>query len=130
MDRSTLVYWIATGLFCAMFTFSGLAHLVRAEPIAEAMTHLGYPAYVMTILGVAKLLGVIALLAPGQPLLKEWAYAGFSFDLVGATVSHAAVGDPIPQIVTPWVLFAVGAVSYRMRPASRRLQRPASSAPA
>ena len=73
-------------------------NLIRYEEQREAMAELGYPVYLMTILGVAKLLGVLALLLPGTPLLKEWAYAGFTFDLLGASVSHAFVGHSIAQI--------------------------------
>ena len=95
MARNPIGYWIATGLFCAMLTGSGLAHLTHVEFIAESMAELGYPPYLLTILGTAKLLGIVALLAPGRPLLKEWAYAGFAFNLIGATASHAFSGDPI-----------------------------------
>jgi hypothetical protein len=120
MNRTTF-YWLLTGLFCLVFAFGGFMHLTRADQMAEGMKVLGYPAYVMTILGVAKLLGVVALLAPGRPLLKEWAYAGFTFDLGGATVSHVFVGDPLSEILPPIVLLGVGAASYLLRPPSRRL---------
>jgi hypothetical protein len=88
MNRRMLIYWLTTGLFCAVLGFSGFAHFTHLEPMVEAMTKLGYPLYFMTILGSAKLLGVAALLAPGRPLLKEWAYAGFAFNLLGATACH------------------------------------------
>ncbi len=120
MNRTTTAYWIATGLFCAAFLFGGTSHLLRTEAIAEGIASLGYPAYLMTILGTAKLLGVAALLAPGRPLLKEWAYAGFSFNLLGATVSHVFAGDPFSETVRPAALLLVGAASYFLRPASRR----------
>jgi hypothetical protein len=83
---------------------------------------LGYPEYLMTILGGAKILGVIALLIPGVPLLKEWAYSGFTFDMLGASASHAFVGDSIAETVTPLVVLAFGITSYCLRPAKRRLQ--------
>jgi hypothetical protein len=89
--------------------------------MAGEMMTLGYPAYVMTILGIAKLLGVGALLIPGRPLLKEWAYAGFTFNMLGATASHLFVGDPMSETLPPLVLLCLGAVSYQLRPASRRL---------
>ena len=85
------------------------------------MTALGYPSYFMTILGAAKLLGVAAVLAPGLPLLKEWAYAGFAFNLIGAVATHIAVADPIGEWLPPLVLLGLGAASYVLRPASRRL---------
>ena len=76
----------------------------------------------MTLLGILKLLGVVALLAPGFARLKEWAYAGFSFDLIGAAFSFAAAGDPTPAgIAPPLLILAVVAVSYVLRPESRRL---------
>ena len=77
----------------------------------------------MTILGVAKLLGVFALLIPGFPLLKEWAYAGFTFDLLGASASHAFVRDPPMETALPLIILGIAAVSYFLRPESRRLQR-------
>jgi hypothetical protein len=117
-----MIYWAATGLFCLAFTAGGVGHALRLDNMAEGMTALGYPAYVMTILGVAKLAGVIALLAPGYPLLKEWAYAGFAFDLLGALASHAFIGDAPEEFVGPIVLLGVGTVSYLQRPGSRRLQ--------
>ena len=76
----------------------------------------------MTILGVAKILGGIALLIPGVPLLKEWAYAGFTFDLFGAAASHAFVSDPIAEIIVPLVVLSIAIASYCLRPPNRRLQ--------
>jgi hypothetical protein len=121
MNRRTLVYWLPTGLFCAVLGFSGFAHFTHLEPMVEAMTKLGYPSYFMTILGCAKLLGVAALLAPGRPLLKEWAYAGFAFNLLGATASHAFTGDPLSEMIRPAMVLVLGAASYLLRPAARRL---------
>lgn len=129
MDRRTVAYWIATGVFCAVLGSSGFMHLLRVDFVAAAMAHLGYPAYVPTILGSAKLLGVAALLAPGRPLLKEWAYAGFAFNLLGATASHAFAGDPIGETVRPLVVCAIGYASYALRPPDRRLAAEALTAP-
>ena len=121
MATRTWVYWIATGLFCALLGFSGFAYLARVEFMAENMARLGYPPYFLTILGTAKIFGVIALLSPGRPLLKEWAYAGFTFDLIGATASHAFTGDPFAESVRPAIVLAVCATSYLLRPEARRL---------
>jgi hypothetical protein len=121
LTRREVAYWIATGLFCVAFVLGGLGHLLRADPMRDGMLRLGFPLYVMTILGVAKLLGVVALLAPGRPLLKEWAYAGFTFNLLGATASHAFAGDPAAEFVGPLFLLGLGAASYHLRPAGRRL---------
>jgi hypothetical protein len=121
MDRRTLAYWSTTGLFCAALGFSGFAHLGRVELVAESMGALGYPGYFMTILGTAKLGGVVALLAPRLPLLKEWAYAGFTFNLVGATASHVLAGDPFSEAIRPSLILLVAFASYLLRPADRRL---------
>ncbi len=88
------------------------------------MTHLGYPVYFTTILGVWKVLGGIVVLAPRLARLKEWAYAGMLFDLTGATASHAAVGDPVAKIVTPLVILGIVMASWSLRPESRRLPGP------
>ncbi len=130
MNRNPTAYWIVTGLFCAAFSFGGASHLLRTEAMAAGVASLWYPPYLMTILGTAKLLGVAALLAPGRPLLKEWAYAGFSFNLLGATVSHLFAGDPFSETVRPAALLLVGAASYFLRPASRRLMLDGSTATA
>ena len=121
MNRRLLVYWLTTGLFCAVLGFSGFAHFTHFDGMVEAMTKLGYPLYFMTILGSAKLLGVAALLAPGRPLLKEWAYAGFGFNLLGATASHAFTGDPLSEAIRPALVLGLGVTSYLLRPAARRL---------
>jgi hypothetical protein len=121
MDKREMIYWGLTALFCAAFTMGGTAHLLRLDPIPANMAALGYPAYLMTILGTAKLLGVLALVVPGRPLLKEWAYAGFAFDLTGAVASHMLAGEPVAASLPPALLLALGAASYLMRPESRRL---------
>ncbi len=86
---------------------------------AAAYAHLGYPAYFMTLLGAAKLAGVVVLLAPRLPRLKEWAYAGFAINLVSASFSHLASHDAASHAVTPMVLLAAMLVSWRLRPAGR-----------
>jgi uncharacterized membrane protein YphA (DoxX/SURF4 family) len=110
-------------------TAGGTMNLMRAEMQKEAMAALGYPEYLMTILGVAKILGVIALLIPKTPLLKEWAYAGFTFDLLGAAASHAFNGDAIVEAIVPLVILAIAIASYFLRPSSRRLQLATVSSP-
>ena len=122
MDKRSMSYWLMTGLFCLAMAAGGTMNLLRVEPQQVVIEKLGYPEYLMTILGVAKILGVIALLAPGFPLLKEWAYAGFTFDMLGASASHAFVSDPPMETALPLVILGIAAVSYFLRPASRRLQ--------
>jgi uncharacterized membrane protein YphA (DoxX/SURF4 family) len=87
------------------------------------MTHLGYPAYFMTILGFWKVLGGAAILLPGFPLLKEWAYAGMIFDLAGASASHVASGDVAFHILTPLVLAVLVVASWALRSEGRKLKR-------
>jgi hypothetical protein len=88
----TIVFWIVTALFCLQISFTAYAGL-RLPQVAEAFTHLGFPAYFRVELSWAKFLGVVLLLVPAPPRLKEWAYAGFAIDLASALVAHFAVGD-------------------------------------
>ena len=128
MSNRTKIYWLVTGIFCLALTLGGLGNLVRFPAQVEIIESLGFPVFLTTILGTAKLLGVAALLAPGRPILKEWAYAGFTFDLLGASVSHTFVGHPIPQILIPLVLLGLAATSYMLRPDSRRVSEAATGA--
>ncbi len=121
MERRNLAYWLTTGIFCLALGVSGATYLFRMESMVEGMSMLGYPAYLMTIIGTFKLLGIAALLAPRMPLLKEWAYAGFTFNLIGATASHLYAGDSISHWIQPLVVLGICAASYLLRPDSRRL---------
>ena len=85
-------YWVVTALFCLQMAFTAYAQLSLPQ-VAEAFAHLGFPDYFRIELSLAKLLGVIVLLAPVAPRLKEWAYAGFAFDIISAIIAHLAVGD-------------------------------------
>lgn len=93
MKNLRLVYWISTGLIVLLMGISAVSYLLRVPHFVESTRELGYPLYLLSMLGVAKLLGLAALLVPGWPRLKEWAYAGFVINLVGAAWSHAAVGQ-------------------------------------
>lgn len=126
MKTRNIGYWITTGLVALAFAAGGAFDLSGAPPAVEALRQLGYPAFLAGILGVWKLLGAAAVLAPGTPRLKEWAYAGFVFDLTGAAVSHAAVGDGAADIAAPLVFLALVIASWALRPDSRRLASPAS----
>lgn len=117
----TIGYWVATGLTAAAFLMGGLSDLSHAPQVMEGMKALGYPAYFATILGVWKVLGAFALLAPRLPRLKEWAYAGIAFDLTGAAASHAFSGDPAGKVITPLVILGIAAASWALRPESRKL---------
>lgn len=89
---SVIGFWIATALFCLQISFTAYAQL-RLPQVADAFTHLGYPAYFRVELAWAKIIGVVLLLAPVPARLKEWAYAGFAINIVAAVVAHLAVGD-------------------------------------
>ena len=88
----TIAYWIVTALFCLQLSFTAYAQL-RLPQVAEAFTHLGFPAYFRVELALAKLLGVVLILAPVPARLKEWAYAGFAITLASALIAHFSVGD-------------------------------------
>ena len=88
----TTIYWIVTALFCLQIGFTAYAQL-RLPQVAEAFTHLGFPAYFRVELSWAKLLGVVLMLAPVPARLREWAYAGFAINLASAIIAHLAVGD-------------------------------------
>jgi uncharacterized membrane protein YphA (DoxX/SURF4 family) len=114
-------FWATTILGPASFVIGGYLHLTRDPQVMATLAHLGYPAYFATILGVWKVLGAIAIVVPGIPRVKEWAYAGFFFDLTGAAATRAFVGDGIGDILAPLVFLALVAASWALRPASRTL---------
>ncbi|MCB9685598.1 MAG: DoxX family protein [Alphaproteobacteria bacterium] len=114
MNPKIAGYWAATGLFVFALGASGVMDLVLPPMLAESMQHLGYPDYFARILGVWKVLGVLALLAPGTRRLKEWAYAGFFFDLSGAAASHLISGDGMGGAGAPLVLLLLGAASWAL----------------
>jgi hypothetical protein len=111
-----LVARVSTGLVAAVMVFSGVLYLVGPRPVLDVMRELGYPPYFVPLLGVAKLLGVVALVAPWPraATLREWAYAGFTFDLVAAVVSHLATGGSthVPQ---PLAVLTLLMTSYFLR---------------
>ncbi|MDP4130288.1 MAG: DoxX family protein [Bacteroidota bacterium] len=113
MKKTNIAYWIFTILTAILFGM-GIVSSIRLSPdsVALIVTHLGYPSYILPFLGVAKLLGVIAILVPGFPKIKEWAYAGLTFDLAGATYSSIAVGDPVKNWTFFLLFFIMIAGSY------------------
>ena len=112
-------YWVSTGIVVAM-TLPAVTYLTGAPQVVAGFDHLGYPQHLRIILGVLKLAGAIVLIVPGFRLLKEWAYAGFTFAWVIAAVAHYLAGDGLSSAM-PLVLLALLVVSYLTRPASRRL---------
>ena len=109
--NSKYVYWGTTGLFTLFMLFSGVMYFIADAP-AESFERLGFPDYFRIQLGIAKLVGGVALLIPLPRWMKEWTYAGFSIDLGSAIIAHAAVGDPVSTMVAPAVLLAVLMASY------------------
>lgn len=122
MAKSKLIaYWITTILGPASFVIGGSLFLMHGEQPVTVLNHLGYPPYLLTILGVWKILGAIAIVIPRFPRLKEWAYAGFFFDLSGAAASHAFSGDGAIEIISPLIFLALVIASWALRPPSRKL---------
>ena len=119
-----VAYWITTALTAFVYVSGGAVDIARPEFAVQGIVHLGYPEYFMVILGVWKVLGGIVVLLPGLPRLKEWAYAGMVFNLTGAAASHAASGDVAGEIATPLVILAIVAMSWALRPTSRKLAGP------
>jgi len=117
-----IVYWIATALLAIGMLQSGIFAVLRNDQWVKIITALGYPLYFLTILGIWKILGVIAILVPKFKLLKEWAYAGFFFAMTGAFASHLAIGDyNIKGLMGPLFQAVFVVVSWYFRPANRKI---------
>lgn len=116
-----ITYWIATVWLSLAMASSGIVQLTQLEEETKMITRLGYPLYFITILGVWKILGVIAVLIPKFPVLKEWAYAGFFFVASGAVISHLAVGDGAKEYFGPVLLLILTVVSWYLRPPGRKI---------
>jgi uncharacterized membrane protein YphA (DoxX/SURF4 family) len=116
-----LGYWISTGIIAFTLLMGGSSQLLRTPETVAGIQQLGYPLYLLVILGTWKVLGAAALVAPRMPRLKEWAYAGVFFDLTGAVASHFFVGDAAGGAI-PAGLLLVACASWSLRPASRAWQ--------
>ena len=119
--RNKIIYWISTLWLALGMLSTGTVQLFKLKADVDQMTHLGYPVYLLTILGVWKILGVAALLIPKFPQLKEWAYAGFFFAMSGAVFSHIASGDSVSEIFPSLLLLILTVVSWYFRPADRKI---------
>jgi len=117
----TVGFWVATIFGPTSFVIGGVIGLMGSPEAVEGLHHLGYPAYFGVLLGAWKLSGAIAITVPGLPRLKEWAYAGFFFDLTAAAISHASMNDSVTDIVAPLAFLALVIASYALRPDSRKL---------
>ena len=119
-----IIYWIATAWLVLGMLATGSGQLFKmkaGQGGADMITHLGYPIYFLTILGVWKILGVAAVLIPKFALLKEWAYAGFFFVMSGAMISHIVIGDPATELIPSLLLLTLTLISWYFRPASRKI---------
>ena len=112
MNKSKIFYWLFTVLLAGMMGLAAVPDILRVPEAQAIFEHLGYPAYLLPFLGVAKLLGVITILVPGFARLKEWAYAGIVIDLTGALYSHLSVGDPLSTWIFPVIGLVLSAGSY------------------
>jgi hypothetical protein len=120
--RNKYIYWVATlWLALGMVSTAIVQLLYMKGEVEKTSLNLGYPLYMLTILGVWKLMGVLAVLLPKLALLKEWAYAGFFFIMTGAIISHLAVGEGAREIFGPALLLILTVVSWNFRPADRKL---------
>jgi len=121
MRTKVIAYWAATIPLAVELSVGGEWDLMHQSHVVQVVTHLGYPVYLLTILGFWKLLATIALLAPRLARLKEWAYAGAFFEMTGAAASHAAKGDNMVSFIAPIIITTLTVVSWALRPPSRTL---------
>jgi DoxX-like family len=122
MKKTKTIYWIFTGLFAALMLFSSIPDILSSPEAVTFIGNLGYPKYFVPFIGIAKLLGVIAILIPGYPRIKEWAYAGLAFDLIAATYSQIAVDGfalPMTFMLLPFGLCALSYIFYHKKLKSR-----------
>ncbi len=119
--RNKIMYWIFTIWLALGMTATGIVQLIRVEEEVKNFSHLGFPLYLMTIIGAWKMLGVIAILVPKFPLVKEWAYAGFFFAMSGAVIAHIICGDGGKELFGPLLLLILTVVSWYFRPADRKI---------
>ena len=118
--RNKIIYWIATIWLALGMTSTGVVQLMQIEEETKSMERLGYPVYLLTLLGIWKILGVVAILIPKFTLVKEWAYAGFFFVMTGAVYSHLAVNDPAAELFGPGLLLVLTVLSWYFRPERRK----------
>ena|SRR6516164_5594438 len=128
INAGRIIFWIATLWLASGMLATGILQLFKANapgaispPGVEGIQHLGFPVYFLTIIGVWKILGVVALLIPKFPLLKEWTYAGFFFIMSGAIYSHIAVGDAAKEFFPSIILLVMTVLSWWLRPPSRKI---------
>ena len=116
-----IIYWITTLWLALGMVSTGIVQIIKMEEEVLNFNKLGYPTYLLTLIGIAKILGVIAILSPKFPILKEWAYAGFTFTMSGAIISHIVVQDELTSLFGPTLLLVLTFISRHFRPESRRV---------
>ena len=121
--RNKIIYWMATSFLAFGMTAGGIQQVLQTGGYKDIVSRLGYPLYMLTILGAWKLLGVAAILVPKFPLIKEWAYAGFFFAMSSAAISHFAVGEPLTEAVPSLVLLLMTVVSWFFKPGDITLKQ-------
>lgn len=119
--RNKIIYWITTLWLALGMLSTGIVQLMKIQEEVDNMTHLGYPLYLLTLLGIWKILGAGAVLIPKFTLLKEWAYAGFFFAMSGAVISHIAIDGFTGKVFPPLLLLVLTVLSWYFRPADRKI---------
>lgn len=119
--RNKIIYWVTTIWLALGMLSTAIVQLIKMDEEVKNFTNLGYPLYLMTLLGVWKILGVIAILIPKFPLLKEWGYAGFFFTMSGAVFSHIINGDDAITLFGPALLLILIVLSWYYRPSDRKI---------
>jgi len=122
MEKKKLMwYWIITVILSFCLFSGGMAQAVQVKGVIDGFKPLGYPTYFISLIGIWKMLGIIAILVPGFKLLKEWAYAGLFFVMSGAVISHIASDHVTIQIIAPFLLMIFTVLSWYLRPANRKI---------
>lgn len=121
--KNKIIYWISTGWLALGMVSTGIVQLIKTQEETDLIEKLGYPVYILTLLGVWKLLGVTAIPIPKFPLVKEWAYAGFFFAMSGAIFSHLTIGHGAKELFGPVLLIVLTGVSWYFRPENRKLSK-------
>jgi hypothetical protein len=119
--RNRIIYRISTAWLCLGMISTGFVQLFGIKEQIQFVLDMGYPAYFITLLGICKVIGVVVVLLPKFPLLKEWAYAGFFFSMSGAIFSHMALGHSVNELFPPLLLLVLTAISWYFRPSDRKI---------
>lgn len=120
--RNKIIYWVTTLWLALGMTSTGIVQIIKMDEEVQNFSNLGFPVYLMTLIGIWKILGVIVVLIPKFPLVKEWAYAGFFFTMTGAIISHLAIGEPIVKTLPPLLLLILTILSWYFRPEERKIK--------